>query len=57
MMLPDVIDAYLTRQRSLGMRFDPPGTCSIASIGRWESDRSRRCQLGRSSTSSTATGR
>jgi integrase/recombinase XerD len=25
MMLADVIDAYLTRQRSLGMRFDSAG--------------------------------
>ena len=25
MMVPDVIDAYLTRQRSLGMRFDSAG--------------------------------
>ena len=41
MMVTDVIDAYLTRQRSLGMRFESPESCSIASAGQWESGRSR----------------
>ena len=57
MMLADVIDAYLTRQRSLGMRFESAGRL-LHRFGRAIGERQiQEVTLKRSSTSSMATGR
>ena len=56
MIVTDVIEAYLTRQRSLGMRFESAGEL-LHRFGRTMGERPiQEVTAERSSTSSTAMG-